>query len=68
MTKEFFKDHKVEYVDIDVSKNEEEAEKMVSKTGQMGVPVVEITGTDNKEQFVIGFNKEEIMQKLGIKE
>jgi len=34
---------------------------MVEKTGQMGVPVIEIDG-----EFVIGFNREKIKQLLNL--
>jgi glutaredoxin 3 len=46
-------DHKIIYVDSD----QEEAIKLVQKTGQMGVPVTEIKFEDGREEFVIGFNK-----------
>lgn len=61
--KEFLKEHGIEFEDIDVSTNEEAAKEMIEKSGQMGVPVVEIDG-----QIVIGFDKEKICQLLNIKE
>ena len=61
--KEFLKEHNVEFEEIDVSKNEKALKEMVRKSGQMGVPVVEIDG-----QIVIGFDKEKICQLLDIKE
>jgi len=36
---------------------------MIQKSGQMGVPVIEID-----EKFVVGFDKEKISQLLGIKD
>ena len=35
---------------------------MIKKSGQMGVPVIEIDG-----QFIVGFDKEKIKESLGIK-
>jgi len=61
--KEFLKEHGIEFEDIDVSTNGEAAKEMIEKSGQMGVPVVEIDG-----QIVIGFDKEKICQLLNIKE
>ena len=61
MTKEFFKEHNVEYEDIDVSGNPEAAKEMTEKSGQMGVPVIDIDG-----EIIIGFNKvviEDILKK-----
>ncbi len=59
--KEFLKDNGVEYEDIDVSVNQDKVQEMVQKTGQMGVPVLDIEGN-----IVIGFDKEKISQLLGL--
>ncbi len=57
--KAFLKMHNVEFDDIDVSIDEAAFHEMVEKSGQLGVPVVEI---DN--QIVVGFNKPKISQLL----
>ncbi len=59
--KDFLKDNDVDFKDIDVSKDQEAGKRMVEKTGQMGVPVVEIDG-----DFIVGFNKKKISEKLGL--
>ncbi len=59
--KEFLKEHNIEFEDIDVSKNEVVLKEMVEKSGQMGVPVIEIDG-----QFVVGFDKEKICKLLNL--
>ena len=61
--KEFLKEHNIEFEDIDVSQNKKELEEMVKKSGQMGVPVVDIDG-----QIVVGFDREKICQLLNIQE
>jgi len=61
--KEFLKQNNIEFEDIDVSKDENAAKEMVEKSGQMGVPVIEIDS-----QIVIGFDKEKIAKLLNIKE
>jgi len=61
--KEWLKEHQVEFEDIDVSKDAQAREEMIKKSGQIGVPVVEIDG-----QFIIGFDKEKICQLLKLKE
>ena len=61
--KEFLKQNNVAFEDIDVSQDEIAREEMIEKSGQLGVPVVEING-----QIVIGFDKEKISRLLGIKE
>ena len=60
--KNYLKDQGFKYKDIDVSKDEEKAEEMIEKSGQMGVPVADIDG-----EIIIGFNKEKIKKILGIK-
>lgn len=61
--KEFLKEHNVEFEDIDVSKDKKALEEMIEKSGQMGVPVVEIDS-----QIVVGFDKEKICKLLNIEE
>ncbi len=61
MAKEFFKANKIEYEDIDVSTNREAAEHMIEKSGQMGVPVIEIG-----DQMIVGFDKPALKKALGI--
>lgn len=61
--KEFLKQYNVEFEEIDVSEDEKGREEMITKSGQMGVPVVEIDG-----QIVVGFDKGKISELLNIKE
>jgi len=61
--KEFLKKHNVEFEEIDVSQNEEALKEVMEKSGQMGVPVVEIDG-----EIVVGFDKEKLVKLLNIKE
>jgi glutaredoxin-like YruB-family protein len=61
--KEFLKHHEIDFEDIDVSKNEKALDEMIKKSGQMGVPVIEIG-----DQIVVGFDKEKIVNLLNIKE
>ena len=59
--KAFLKEKGIEYQDIDVATDDKARDEMVNKSGQMGVPVVEIDG-----QIVVGFDKEKISQILNI--
>ena len=61
--KEFLKDKNIQFEDVDVSLNEKYAEELVKKSGQMGVPVVDIDG-----EIVVGFDREKIVKLLNIKE
>jgi glutaredoxin-like YruB-family protein len=59
--KNFLKEHKIEFQDIDVSQSESAQDEMVKKSGQMGVPVIEIDG-----QIVVGFDQNKIKKLLKI--
>jgi len=60
--KEFLKERNILFEDVDVSQDEKALKEMVEKSGQMGVPVIEIDG-----EIVIGFDKEKICKSLNIK-
>ena len=60
--KQFLKDNNIAFENIDVSENQEKAQEMIKKSGQMGVPVLEIDG-----QIIVGFDKEKIKETLDIK-
>ncbi len=60
MAKKFLKEKGVEYEEIDVS-DPIKAEEMVKKSGQMGVPVIDIDG-----EIIVGFDKARISKLLGI--
>lgn len=60
-TKDYFAEKKVEYTEIDVSKDQSKVEEMFNKSGQMGVPVLDINGT-----IIVGYDKEAIDRELGL--
>ncbi len=62
LTKQFLTENNIAYEDIDVSVNQLAAQEMISRSGQMGVPVVDIDG-----QIVVGFDKNKIKQLLNLK-
>ena len=59
MLKDFLKEKGVEFEDIDVAADQEAAREMIEKSGQMGVPQIEING-----KIIVGFNKEAIEREL----
>jgi len=59
--KQFLKENNIIFEDIDVSGNKAAAQELIRKTGQMGVPVLDIEG-----QLIVGFDREKIKQTLGI--
>lgn len=60
-TKQYLKDNHIDFEDIDVSNNQEAAEIMIEKSGQMGVPVLDIDG-----EILVGFDKDRIKELLGL--
>ncbi|MEE8637648.1 MAG: glutaredoxin family protein [Candidatus Margulisiibacteriota bacterium] len=61
MVKQFLSENNIQFEDVDVSSNQAAAQEMVAKSGQMGVPVLDING-----QIVVGFDKARIKQLLGL--
>lgn len=61
--KEFLKEKNIEFEEIDVSKDEKLKEEIIEKSGQIGVPILEIDG-----QMIAGFDKKKICELLKIKE
>lgn len=60
-TKEFLKENSIDFDDIDVSKDKDAQKEMIDKSGQMGVPVLDIDGT-----IIVGYDLEKIKKKLDI--
>ncbi len=59
--KQFLKENNIEFQNVDVSGDQSAADDLMAKTGQMGVPVLDIDG-----EMIIGFDKEKIKLALGI--
>ena len=57
--KSFLKENNIQFEDIDVSKDEKALNEMIEKTGQYGVPVIDING-----EIIVGFNQDRIKQLL----
>ena len=61
LLKQFLEDKGIKFETIDVSKDQEAQNYIVEKTGKIAVPVTEIDG-----KIIVGFEKEKILQALGI--
>lgn len=62
LAKAYLKEHKIAFEDIDVSADSAKSEEMIKKTGQMGVPVIEIG-----DETIIGYDEKKMRKALGIK-
>ena len=60
-TKQFLKDNNIVFEDIDVSTDQTKAQDMINRSGQMGVPVIDIDGV-----IIVGFDKDKIKETLGL--
>ncbi len=61
MAKKFLEDNGIEYQHLDVAEDKAAREEMISKSGQMGVPVIDIDG-----EIMVGFDQTKLKEKLGI--
>ena len=59
---ELFKKHNIKHVSIDVGKDQKAAHDMVEKSGQQGVPVIDIDGT-----IIVGYDEPKLRKLLHIK-
>lgn len=57
--KEYLKSKNVKYKEVDVGADKKAAEEMIEKSGQMGVPVLDIGGT-----IIVGFDRQAIDKAL----
>lgn len=65
MAKDFLQEKGVEYTEVDVSVDQQKAQEMVEKTGQMGVPVI-IINKDGQEEVLVGFDQVQLTNLLGL--
>ena len=61
MLKDFLNEKKVPFENVDVGQDREAVKEMREKSGQMGVPVVDIEG-----KIIVGFEKDAIIKELGL--
>lgn len=66
MQKDYFNSKSIEYREILVDENPDEAQKMIEISGQMGVPFTVIVKNDGKQENILGFDRPRIDAALGI--
>jgi glutaredoxin-like YruB-family protein len=59
--KDFFTANHVQFTDYDVASDLEKRKEMIDKTGQMGVPVIDVGG-----EIVVGFDESRLRQLLAL--
>ncbi len=61
--KRFLKEKNIGFEEIDVTEDLEAQEEMIEKTKQSTVPVLAID-----DDFIVGFDRKEIVEKLGLED
>lgn len=59
MAKDFLREKKIDFEDVDVGADSARAAEMIEKSGQQGVPVIDANG-----KIIIGFDKEALKKAL----
>lgn len=59
MAKDYFGDRKIDIEEINVFQNKDAAKEMIDKSGQMGVPVLDIGG-----KIIVGYDEREMEKAL----
>lgn len=67
MAKEFFAKNNVSYEEKDVVVDAEARNAMITKSGQMGVPVIQVAQEDGQPVIIIGFDQGRLKEVLGIR-
>jgi glutaredoxin len=62
MAKDYFKNNGIEYEERDVQSDMKARTEMMDKSGQLGVPVVEVNG-----KIIVGFDKDALDKEFGKK-
>lgn len=62
LVKDWLKKHNQKFTEVNVQEDSKAAAEMISKSGQRGVPVIEIDG-----KIIVGFDKPALAKILGIK-
>jgi glutaredoxin len=55
------KDNNIIFENVDVSADVQAGQEMIEKSGQMGVPVLDIDG-----RIIVGFDRDAIIKALGL--
>jgi glutaredoxin 3 len=61
MAREFLEKHGVSYEDVNVAEDRQGAKEMIEKSGQLGIPVIDIDGS-----IIVGFDRGRIESALGL--
>ncbi len=61
LAKDFFGENEVPFTEYNVASDLEKRKEMVDKSGQMGVPVIDVGG-----EVIVGFDEEKLKELLSV--
>ncbi len=61
LAKEYLKSKNVPFTEVDVSVDRKRQEEMIAKSGQFGVPVIDVDG-----KIIVGYDKRKLDEYAGI--
>ncbi|MEK6844965.1 MAG: glutaredoxin domain-containing protein [Nanoarchaeota archaeon] len=61
-TKEFLKENKIKFEEINVASNQRAAKEIINKSGQTSVPIIDINGN-----LILGFDEKKLKKALKLK-
>lgn len=61
MAKEYLASKQIPYTEIDVMRDPSKQQEMITKSGQFGVPVIDVDG-----KIIVGFDKRKLDEYAGI--
>lgn len=64
--KEFLKEKKIKFTEVNVAEDEKGRDEMIEKSGQMGVPVILVVKDDGSEEIIVGFDEGKLKAALGL--
>jgi glutaredoxin-like YruB-family protein len=60
MAKEYLAKKNIPYTGMNVAESRDNAQEMIKKSGQMGVPVIDVDG-----KIIVGFDEKELNKAFG---
>lgn len=66
MAKEFFVKNNVSYEEKNVVVDAQARNEMITMSGQMGVPVIQVAKDNGQSSIIIGFDQARLKEVLGI--
>lgn len=63
MAKDFLSEHSIPFEEINVAADVAKRKEMIEKSGQMGVPVIDVDG-----DVMVGYDQSTLAAKVGIKD